>query len=742
MGDAVEDGPFLDGRPVKRVKVDDDELAPDLWTGPSLTSPFYHHGLSAVSMPAAADVPRPMPWAGIEVEAWPMPGSAPVQPLASQSSPPQSASSALSVPDYHHISSPASPIVSRPSQVSKRPRCLLPPPAGDAPGVVEQRTVNSFGLVSPFRDCVGIFGQASKRRFARPVDGKVNGYIKFNWPVERPSRRESLVHEDSTSASVVELDDETAAAVEASSSSSSSIVPFHSASSSVACSSMVALSPDLDSNFDFSGYLYGSSGASSLELLNAVTTMTSPSLVSADGPSEVASMGAPRKVPHLFGYEAKMDPTDRKFWAFYIKNWCPGRSVLSETNLWLKDFAQMHKSDGVRAAIQSLAGIYIYDYRPLDSVRKRVNDRFFEAESRLSLLLSDPLTSRSETQANELITISVLLSMQDIVLTERRLRKPHDPRWLAGFKQGEHFLQATDQGSRFWKRSNAQLSSLRVSQAVIVGRALILAQPMMKLTSPETLDPEYEASRFGWLLYGTERDMYEIHGGCGFSKKLLHIFSQITYCAARLQQDPHNVVTPTTTRYLYAELLMMRQWSSESKDWEAARAGPSVIEWARSLPFGHVVSSSADMTDVTAEAWRLAAIIYLQCRVWRFPRNHPDVVETLSDLAQCIRIMPTSGYHFTAQAPLFPVFLLGMLATDVELRNVSKTWFDEVVSTPVRSSVPPLYEVLQRIWQWIDTSVPLPPLEAPVNVVGLRPAWWETIVHQVDKREPEVLCLT
>ncbi|KAF4595565.1 hypothetical protein GQ602_001178 [Ophiocordyceps camponoti-floridani] len=109
MGDAVDDGPFLDGRPVKRVKVDD-ELAPDLWTGSALTSPFYHHGLSALSMPAAAaataaaaaaaadddvvdHVPRPMPWAGTEVDAWPIPGPAPVQPLASQSSPLQSASS-------------------------------------------------------------------------------------------------------------------------------------------------------------------------------------------------------------------------------------------------------------------------------------------------------------------------------------------------------------------------------------------------------------------------------------------------------------------------------------------------------------------------------------------------------------------------------------------------------------------------------------------------------------------------
>lgn len=46
--------------------------------------------------------------------------------------------------------------------------------------------------------------------------------------------------------------------------------------------------------------------------------------------------------------------------------------------------------------------------------------------------------------------------------------------------------------------------------------------------------------------------MYQIHGGCGFSKKLLHMMSQITYYAARLQQDPENMVVTVTTQYLYA----------------------------------------------------------------------------------------------------------------------------------------------------------------------------------------------
>lgn len=74
----------------------------------------------------------------------------------------------------------------------------------------------------------------------------------------------------------------------------------------------------------------------------------------------------------------------------------------------------MHKSVGVRSAIQSLAGIYIYDYQPLDSIRERVNQRFADAEKRFTQLLNDPATYCDESLANELITIGVILSMQDV----------------------------------------------------------------------------------------------------------------------------------------------------------------------------------------------------------------------------------------------------------------------------------------------------------------------------------------
>ncbi|ENH61794.1 hypothetical protein FOC1_g10014746 [Fusarium oxysporum f. sp. cubense race 1] len=431
-----------------------------------------------------------------------------------------------------------------------------------------------------------------------------------------------------------------------------------------------------------------------------------------------------------------------RLFEFYIKNWCPGRSVLSNTNLWLKDLAPMHKNEGILHAIQSLAGVYIYDYIPDERIRQRINQRYVTADQYFSTLLNAP-ESRENGKGQEVITMAVLLSMQDIVLTERRLKKPYNPRWLEGFRQGEYFLQATDPGARYWKNNNVQYNELRISQSIIVGRAVILAQPMMALPSPETFNPEAEAGRFSWLLYGTEKDMFEIHGGCGFSKKLLHLMSQVTYCAGRLQQEPESTIVPITAKFLLRELSEMRQWSREGKDWELARKYPPTIDWVRDKADEVIIDSNQIMTEVTAEAWRIAAIIYYQCRLLRLPRNHPEVLANLDDLARCIRIMPTSGSHFTAQAPLLPVFFLGLLATEPVHKDVSMDWFEQVVQTPVRSSVPPLYDALLRIWGWIDKEVQIPrdPTALP-KAIGKRYPWWEHLVAKVLEAEEETLCLT
>ncbi|KAM0561111.1 hypothetical protein ACHAPJ_003612 [Fusarium lateritium] len=618
------------------------------------------------------------------------------------------------------------------SQTQRLPR-LLPAVPATSPErvVVPQKPENDEtaveGLViSPFTANEDRLIVSAIPRYVRPENGQVNGYVKFNWPSRTPPRRPSgpvpLPSED-------DIEDIMANSVR-------SQTIGRSPSVTTLVGPVPVASPTM-------------SGTVSPMNIDAVWTSGSSPIMMTGSPvppqdlsSQVAITGDPKMLPPQFGFQTKMDHIDRRLFEFYIKNWCPGRSVLSNTNLWLRDLAPMHKNEGILHAIQSLAGVYIYDYLPDERIRQRINQRYIMADEYFSKLLNAP-ESREVGRGAEVITMAVLLSMQDVILTERRRKKPYKPRWLEGFKQGEYFLQETDPGGRYWKDHNVQYDELRISQSIIVGRAVILAQPMMALPSPSTMNPEVEASRFSWLLYGTEKDMFEIHGGCGFSKKLLHIMSQVTYCAARLQQEPESTIVPITARYLTRELAEMRQWSREGTEWEMARKLPQTIDWVREQKDDVIIDSNIDMTEVTAEAWRIAAIIYFQCRLLRLPRNHPEVLANLNDLAKCIRIMPTSGSHFTAQAPLLPVFFLGMLATDPDHKSVSVGWFEQVVRTPVRSSVPPLYDALERIWDWIDSDVEIPPEPSTLpKSIGKRYPWWEHLVATVLDKEPETLCLT
>lgn len=67
---------------------------------------------------------------------------------------------------------------------------------------------------------------------------------------------------------------------------------------------------------------------------------------------------------------------------------------------------------GVLYAITCLAGVYVYDYQPLEDIKQRIQQRFVSAERRLSYLLAkEKITT---TQVGELITISNVLSMLDV----------------------------------------------------------------------------------------------------------------------------------------------------------------------------------------------------------------------------------------------------------------------------------------------------------------------------------------
>jgi hypothetical protein len=103
-----------------------------------------------------------------------------------------------------------------------------------------------------------------------------------------------------------------------------------------------------------------------------------------------------------------------------------------------------------------------------------------------------------------------------------------------------------------------------------------------------------------------------------FFEETLPLMSQVTYCAGRLQQEPESAIVPITARYLIREVSEMRQWSPEGKDWELDRKHRPKIDWVRDNADDVIIDSNETMTEVTAEAWRIAAIICYQCRFLRY----------------------------------------------------------------------------------------------------------------------------
>lgn len=160
---------------------------------------------------------------------------------------------------------------------------------------------------SPFRDCIGTFGLYKSQFFSRPIDGKVNGYIKFSWPKEKHGKQRSIGRKSSIpdATRVVEIDGSTEANVELTSQSSTSFIGPSPVSSKCG-DDLLELTVDLSSF----------ANQTSIQNFTSHTPVWFTSSPVSNPSHEVACMGAPKMLPSQYGYEAKMDETDRRFWMF------------------------------------------------------------------------------------------------------------------------------------------------------------------------------------------------------------------------------------------------------------------------------------------------------------------------------------------------------------------------------------------------------------------------------------------
>ncbi|KAI8710506.1 hypothetical protein NCS52_01567700 [Fusarium sp. LHS14.1] len=565
--------------------------------------------------------------------------------------------------------------------------------------------------------------------YSRPSSGRVDGFIKLNWLPPKTSGRPPTL--GISSRSKKNSNQGTPA---------SGRLPF--------CGSKTAISRDPSD--------IASGSTSSVTIDRDRTFVSSANITSQQ--TWTQPQARPAQIKSMFpsshsGLQSQKDGSqkdgfDKRLLTFYLNNWCPGRSVLVETNPWLLILAQACRntaiSDAIASAIGCLAGVYIYDYLADERIREAACRRYAMAAKYYQELLKD-LKSKRPGEGEESVALGVVLSAIHVVQVQQRHGKPGSPSWLEGYKQCKSFLHQTNPGGPFWENVAVQRSHLRDALSVIVGRGLIFSQLLAPLPDADLFNPPEQATEFNWLLFGNERETLEVHGGCGLSTRLMHSIARVSYCVSCLMQKPESTVFQMTPEYLLLDLETTRQWSREYKSWEMAEESPQPIEWIRSRSNIMMTESKEEVAEVTAEAWRITAIIYLFCRLLRnsrLPRNHPLVVSQMDDLARCIRIIPTSGPYFTAQAPLLPAFILGLLAIGTDHKKVLQTWFEQILKTPVRSSVPLLLESLKRTWCWVDNDIKTPtPLAVLPEAICERDPWWEKLVAAITESEGGILCV-
>ncbi|EDN10496.1 predicted protein [Histoplasma mississippiense (nom. inval.)] len=163
------------------------------------------------------------------------------------------------------------------------------------------------------------------------------------------------------------------------------------------------------------------------------------------------------------------------------------------------------------------------------------------------------------------------------------------------------------------------------------------------------------------------------------------------------RENPHSIVTPIGALKIEEMLHDFHQRSELSEGYATTDA---LLE-SCILDVDGKVNTATKVTELTGETWR----------------------------------MPYNGALFTSQAPFFCVFIMSLVSYQQHDRDVARDWFETVLlAASCRSSVPPVWEAVQVLWEWMDAELVDEDNFDNAVPIGERRAWWEDMVaYLLDK---------
>ncbi|KAJ4366979.1 hypothetical protein N0V83_007509 [Neocucurbitaria cava] len=366
---------------------------------------------------------------------------------------------------------------------------------------------------------------------------------------------------------------------------------------------------------------------------------------------------------------------------FYINGICPGRTVATTSNTYVSLLQTANTCLSTRYALLSLAASYICEYLPGQK------EAYLQAELYYS------------TQAlNALATQISIGEDYDGALATSMLLMHH------GAINQEDSPLCWSCHANIFDSIPSQFIDHHSDPALFIHSQLILARTAQ--TSHKLRDTQFHSLETKNWYDGTPKaDAQKICGTLGLSPQLLSLISSTT----SLAMDPSRPNKLMYAKLQETQLQNLKQWTTELH-------GPE-----------------QDVLLATAEAFRLAALIYLRCRLHGFTRFHSSILELSDALHTVLLSLPVKGALYTAIYPVWPLFVAAVTS------NSDKRDYLYQRVVPIRegdkNTLPAVLKRISGMRIWLANQDP---------TCQMRDGWWDEMLSPNSSTTvvgPNLLCL-
>ncbi|PSN71591.1 hypothetical protein BS50DRAFT_286703 [Corynespora cassiicola Philippines] len=299
---------------------------------------------------------------------------------------------------------------------------------------------------------------------------------------------------------------------------------------------------------------------------------------------------------------------------FYINGVCPGRTPSNTSNAYMNLLQTANTCESTRFALLTLSASYIGEY--LHSEK----ERYHHAELYYSTSALQALARQIQSGEN-----------YDAALATSMLLMHHDA------------VNEADDSSLCWSVHANIFDTIpsaffnhHSDPALWMRTQLVLARTAQ--TSYTLQNTQFHTlETCSWYEGTPPQDVQKICGITGLSPQLLFLIASITSLAS------DNKNSSNSHKLIYAQLLEqqlqnLRQWCTELQ------------------------GDAQEVLLATGEAFRLAALIYLRCRLYGFTRFNPAIMELNDALTHVLLSLPVKGHLYTAIYPVWPLFVAAVTA--------------------------------------------------------------------------------